>query len=136
MSQIIWLTEGQARAIHSKQLALFGGANGILDEGKLSSALARPKHLYTYNQQANPYELAASLGWGLVKNHPFVDGNKRTAFVVMAVFLKVNGIDLMVPETEVVPTMLALADGSMSELELGVWLSHGSRDTERAELHP
>ena len=69
MSQIIWITEGQARAIHSKQLALFGGANGILDEGKLSSALARPKHLYTYNQQANPYELAASLGWGLVKNH-------------------------------------------------------------------
>ena len=62
-----------------------------------------------------------------------VDGNKRTAFVVMAVFLKVNGIDLMVPETEVVTTMLALADGSMSELELGTWLSYG---TERAELHP
>lgn len=128
---MIWITERQARAIHSKQLALFGGAAGILDEGKLSSALARPKHLYTYHPDASLYELAASLGWGLVKNHPFVDGNKRTAFVVMAVFLKVNGVDLRVPETEVVTTMLALADGSMSESELVVWLSNGSLDTER-----
>jgi death-on-curing protein len=131
VSQIVWITERQARAIHSKQLALFGGASGILDEGKLSSALARPKHLYTYNREVSRYELAASLGWGLVKNHPFVDGNKRTAFVVMAVFLKVNGIDLQVSEAEVVTTMLALADGSMSELELMAWLSNGSRDTER-----
>jgi death-on-curing protein len=131
VSQIVWITERQARAIHSKQLALFGGASGILDEGKLSSALARPKHLYTYNREVNLYELAASLGWGLVKNHPFVDGNKRTALVVMAVFLKVNGIDLQVSETEVVTTMRALADGSMSELELVAWLSKGSRDTER-----
>lgn len=93
MSEIIWITERQARAIHSKQLALFGGAEGILDDGKLSSALARPRHIYTYNPNASLYELAAAIGWGLVKNHPFVNGNKRTAFVVMAAFLKVNGID-------------------------------------------
>lgn len=125
MSQIVWITEPQARAIHSKQLALFGGAAGILDPGNLSSALARPQHLYTYNREASLYELAASLGWGLVKNHPFVDGNKRTAFVVMAVFLKVNGIDLQVSEAAVVTTMLSLADGSMSEVDLTAWLQGG-----------
>lgn len=122
MTQIIWLTERQARAIHSQQLALFGGAEGILDGGKLSSALARPKHIYTYNPDTSLYELAAAYAWGLVKNHPFVDGNKRTAFVMMAVFLKVNGIDLIVPETEVVTVMLALAAGEMSEAQLSAWL--------------
>ncbi len=122
MSQIVWLTERQARAIHNQQLALFGGAAGILDGGKLSSALARPKHIYTYNTAPSLYELAAAYAWGLVKNHPFVDGNKRTAFVVMAVFLKVNGIDLIVPEAEVVTIMLALAAGEMSEAQLSAWL--------------
>jgi death-on-curing protein len=71
-------------------------------------------------------ELAAAIGWGLVKNHPFVDGNKRTAFVVMAVFLKVNGIDLIAPEVEVVRVMLALAAGSLSEQQLRNWLADNS----------
>ncbi|MGK7873159.1 MAG: type II toxin-antitoxin system death-on-curing family toxin [Xenococcaceae cyanobacterium] len=123
MSELIWITPRMARAIQSKQLALFGGSSGILDEGKLSSALARAKHLYTYQRDASLYELAATIGWGLVKNHPFVDGNKRTAFVVMAVFLKVNGIDLIVPEMEVVTVMLALAAGDLSEQQLSDWLS-------------
>ncbi len=126
MSQIIWISERQARAIHQQQIALFGGASGILDAGKLSSALARPKHIYNYNPNTNLYELASALGWGLVKNHPFVDGNKRTAFVVMAVFLKVNGIELIASEAEVVKVMLALASGKMSEKQLCMWLEENS----------
>ncbi len=117
-----------ARAIHSQQLALFGGAPGILDEGKLSSALARGKHLCTYQPDASLYELAAAIGWGLAKNHPFVDGNKRTAFVVMAVFLSVNGIDLIAPEVEVVTVMLALAAGELSEQQLSDWLADNSTE--------
>lgn len=131
MSQIIWITESQAKAIHNKPLALFGGASGILDEGKLSSALARPRHIQTYNSHASLYELAAAYAWGLVKNHPFVDGNKRTAFVVMAVFLKVNEIDLVVPETEVVVTMISLAAGEMTEEQLIAWLSKESYNLEK-----
>jgi death-on-curing protein len=122
VSEIIWISERAARAIHSQQLALFGGAEGILDPGKLSSALARPRHLHTYNPDASLYQLAAAYGWGLAKNHPFVDGNKRTAFVVMAAFLQVNGIELIAPEAEVVATMLAVAAGEMSEEQLGAWL--------------
>lgn len=128
MSHIIWITESQAKAIHNKQLTLFGGASGILDEVKLSSALARPRHIYTYNPNASLYDLAAAIAWGLVKNHPFVDGNKRTAFLVMAVFLKVNGIDLVIPEREVVVTMLSLAAGEMTEEQLISWLSKESND--------
>ncbi|EAZ88796.1 type II toxin-antitoxin system death-on-curing family toxin [Crocosphaera chwakensis] len=130
MREPIWITERMARAIHSQQLALFGGASGILDEGKLSSALARAKHLYTYQPDASLYELAAAIGWGVAKNHPFVDGNKRTAFVVMAVFLKVNGIDLTAPEVEVVTVMLALAAGELSEQQLSDWLRKNSTERE------
>ncbi|ELR97773.1 type II toxin-antitoxin system death-on-curing family toxin [Gloeocapsa sp. PCC 73106] len=122
MNQYLWISEAQARAIHRQQLDLFGGAPGILDAGKLSSALARPRHIYTYNPSFNIYQLAAAYAWGLVRNHPFVDGNKRCAFVIMAVFLKVNGIDLILREAEVVTTMLALASGEMSEEELAAWL--------------
>jgi death-on-curing protein len=88
--------------------------------------LARAKQFYTYQPDASLYELAAAIGWGLVKNHPFVDGNKRTAFVVMAVFLKVNGIDLIAPEVEVVRVMLALASGEFSEQQLRNWLADNS----------
>lgn len=118
MNNIIWITEQQVIAIHNQQLALFGGASGIIDQGKLSSSLARPKNLIIYNPHASLYQLGANYGWGLVKNHPFVDGNKRTAFVTMAVFLQVNGIDLILSENEVVRIMLAIASGTMSEDEL------------------
>ncbi len=123
----IWITERMAIAIHNQQIVLFGGVKGILDQGKLSSALARPKQLYTYQPDSSIYQLAATLGWGLANNHPFVDGNKRTAFVVMAVFLKVNEIDLIAHEVEVVNTMLALAAGTMSEEQLSVWLKSQSK---------
>ena len=118
MSQIIWITQRQALAIHQQQINLFGGSPGILDKGKLSSALARPKHLFTYQENANLYQLAAAYGWGIAKNHPFVDGNKRTAFVIMAVFLQVNGIELMLSDEQVVEIMLAVASSEISESEL------------------
>ena len=128
MSEIIWISERAARAIHRQQLAFFGGAEGILDPGKLASALARPRQIHNYNPTASLYLLAAAYGWGLTKNHPFVDGNKRTAFVVMAAFLQINGIELIAPETEVVITMLAVTAGEISEEELSSWL--------QAESHP
>ncbi len=122
MSQIVFINESQARVIHQQQLALFGGASGILDERKLSSALARARNIYSFNLDASLYDLAAALGWGVAKNHPFVDGNKRTAFVIMAVFLQVNGIKLMASEVDVVNTMLGVASGEISEKQLKVWL--------------
>ncbi len=127
MNQIIWITQGEAVAIHQQQIDLFGGSPGILDEGKLSSALARPKHLFTYQENTDLYQLGTAYGWGIVKNNPFVDGNKRTAFVIMAVFLEINGIDLILSDEQVVDIMLAVASGKISEAELCDRLKSGRR---------
>ena len=120
------LSLSEARAIHSEQLALFGGATGIIDEGKLESALFRPANIANYNPDATLYDLAAALGYGIAINHPFVDGNKRTAFIVMAVFLELNGSSLMAPEVEVVEIMFGVASGNITEPELSSWLERNS----------
>lgn len=120
------LSLSEARAIHSEQLALFGGATGIIDEGKLESALFRPANIANYNPSATLYDLAAALGYGIAINHPFVDGNKRTAFIVMAVFLELNGSFLMAPEVEVVEIMFGVASGNIAEPELSSWLERNS----------
>lgn len=114
----------EAKAIHEQQLALFGGTAGIIDEGKLESALFRPVNIANYNQSASLCNLAAALGYGIAINHPFLDGNKRTAFIVMAVFLELNGAYLMASEVEVVEIMLGIASGKVTEEELSSWLEH------------
>ena len=86
MKQIRFVTLAQALAIHEQQLSIFGGTTGIIDEGKLESALYRPENIVNYNPDANMCELAAALGYGIAINHPFLDGNTNTAFVVMAEF--------------------------------------------------
>ena len=88
MKQIKFVTLSQAKAIHEQQLSLFGGTTGIIDEGKLESTLYRPVNIVSYAPDATMCELAAALGYGIAINHPFVDGNKRTAFIVMAVFFR------------------------------------------------
>ncbi len=121
-----FISLAEARAIHSEQLALFGGATGIIDEGKLESALFRPANIANYNPDASVYDLAASLGYSIAINHPFLDGNKRTAFIVMAVFLELNGSSLVASEVEVVEMMLGVASGKVTERELSSWLERNS----------
>jgi len=122
VKQIKFVTLLQAKAIHEQQLSLFGGTTGIIDEGKLESALYRPVNIVNYNPDATMGELAAALGYGIAINHPFVDGNKRTAFIVMAVFLEINRIRLIASEVDVVNIMLGIATGTTSEEMLSDWL--------------
>ena len=117
-----WIKESIVLYIHDDQIANHGGSYGILNANLLALALARPRNLYGYKGATSLTRLAASYGYGLVKNHSFVDGNKRTAFQVMFAFLKINGLYLDAPEPEVVITMQQLAQGEISEEELAVWL--------------
>jgi death-on-curing protein len=108
-------------AVHEEQLAEHGGAAGVRDEGLFHSALARPQHLASYG---NPdvFDLAAAYGFGLARNHPFVDGNKRTAFVAVELFLVMNGHELQASDADCVMTMLALAAGELDEASFAAWL--------------
>lgn len=117
-----WITVEEAIALHNKIIERFGGSSGILDNGLLDSALARPQNLACYSSDASIFELAAAYGFGLTKNHCFVDGNKRTAFVVMTVFLLRNGYELVVPEPEAVSVMVSLAKSELSQEELATWI--------------
>ena len=99
-----------------------GGADGIRDLGLLESALARPENLFAYSEQAPSLsQLAASYAKGIVANHPFVDGNKRTAFLVSVTFLLLNGLKLTAPKEDRVLTFWSLADGSLAEEQLALW---------------
>lgn len=128
MSQIKFITLAQAKAIHDQQLTLFGGAVGIIDEGKLESALYRSTNIANYNPDASLCDLAAALGYGITINHPFLDGNKRTAFIVMAVFLAINQIELTATEMDVVEIMLGIASGETKEQELSSWLKQNTTE--------
>ena len=108
-------------AIHDEQLAMHGGSSGTRDAGLLASALDRPRKKWTY-ESAELAELAAAYGYGIARNHPFVDGNKRTSLLAIYTFLAVNGIDFMVPEAEAAAMMIALAAGEVSEDSLARWI--------------
>jgi death-on-curing protein len=114
-------------AIQSDQLREHGGLPGIRDENVLESALARPQQKWHYATQSDIATLAAAYGFGLVKNHPYRDGNKRIAFLAMVTFLGMNGRDLEASDADVVTEMLALAAGRVSEEELADWLRRHSR---------
>jgi death on curing protein len=123
-----WIRDDVVIAIHRRQLAEHGGSEGIRDLGLLASALARPKNLLSYAEGGPDLSrLAACYAWGLIRNHPFVDGNKRTAYVVCRTFLKLNGLDLNASQEEKYLTFLQLAEGLLSEEELAGWIrSHVS----------
>jgi death on curing protein len=116
-----WLTYEQVIAIHSRQLRRFGGAAGLRDEGLLRSALERPLNKWHYEQAQLP-ELAAAYGFGLAKNHAFVDGNKRIAFMSMLVFLRKNDVRFAPDPAEATAMMMSLAAGEVSEESLGRWI--------------
>jgi death-on-curing protein len=117
----LWITYKQAIAIHSKQLRRFGGAPGLRDEGMLRSALERPVNKWTYEQAPLP-ELAAAYAFGLAKNHAFVDGNKRIAFMAMMTFLHKNGVVFEPDPAQSTVIVLALAAGEVSEEGLTRWI--------------
>lgn len=117
----VWLNAQVLRAVHEEQLAEHGGGSGVRDEGLFESAVNRPLNLLAYGQP-DAAALAAAYGFGLARNHPFVDGNKRTAFVAVELFLALNGWDLLADDAQCVLTMLALAAGDLGEDEFAHWL--------------
>lgn len=121
MTEPRWLTLEQIKVAHERQLARFGGPAGIRDEGALVSAMMRPVNRWHYEQADLP-ELAAAYAFGLARNHPFVDGNKRVAFVAMMLFLRKNGIRFSPPPADATAIMLALAAGQVNEAGLTRWI--------------
>src|SRR5947209_7321204 len=119
----LWISYEQAIAIHSRQLRRFGGAPGLRDEGMLRSALERPVNKWSYEQAPLP-ELAAAYAFGLAKNHAFVDGNKRIAFMAMMTFLRRNGIAFAPDPAQATAMILALAAGQVSQQSLARWVRH------------
>jgi len=117
----VWLEISVLRAVHEEQLAEHGGAVGLRDAGLLESALARPMQLAAYGEP-DVAALAAAYGFGLAGNHPFIDGNKRTAFVAVELFLSLNGWELAADDTDCVLRMLSLAAGELSEAAFADWL--------------
>jgi death-on-curing protein len=120
----IWIRQDAVLAMHEESLMLHGGPEGVRDLGLLESALARPKNLLAYSEQAPSLaQLAAAYAKGIVANHPFVDGNKRTGFIVSVTFLRLIGIELTAPKEDRVLTFWKLAAGDLTEEELALWFA-------------
>lgn len=126
MTEPRWVLDEVVVSVHRMLIAEHGGGSGIRDKGLLESALARPRHRFSYEPQSMIFELAAAYGFGLAKNHPFVDGNKRAALAVAAIFLELNGFSLVAPEPEAVIVIEQLATGDLSESELAKWIGDSS----------
>ena len=121
MSEPRWITTSQAIRIHAEQLAIFGGPAGIRDQGMLESALGRPQNKWSYGE-SDLAVLAAAYACGSARNHPFVDGNKRAAFMVMTVFLLKNGVNFAPAEAHATEAILGLAAGEVDEDGLSRWI--------------
>ena len=120
---VVWVREDVVLAVHLRQLAEHGGGEGIRDEGLLQSALARPQNLLAYGDPPPDLaSLAAAYAYGIARNHPFIDGNKRMALIVARLFLLLNGIDLVATQEEKYSTFLALAAGELSEEDVANWV--------------
>jgi death on curing protein len=117
-----WISRVMADAIHTDIVRSLGGAHGVRDAALIDSALGRARNRFAYSETADLAEFAAASGFGIAKNHGYVDGNKRTAYLVMYAFLKVNGYSIDAAEAEVVDVMIGVADDSISEEQLAVWL--------------
>ena len=126
MKEPVWVLRETVLTLHEQLLAEFGGSAGIRDDGLLDSALARPQNLLAYGKPSR-FDLAASYGFGLVKNHPFVDGNKRIGFTVAVLFLELNGCLLQATEADAVVRTLALAAGRMTKADYSEWLKANSK---------
>jgi death-on-curing protein len=123
----LWIETSAVVVIHDRQLALHGGGVGVRDQGLLESALARPRQHYTCANSPDVVEMAALYTAGIVRNHPFIDGNKRTGFVVGVLFLELNGFDFKASEEDATQAMFGLAAGSLDESGYVGWLRENSR---------
>ena len=121
-----WLDKQLILAVHDEQLAEHGGLSGVRDDGLLESAMARPEHLAAYGEP-DVAELAASYGYGIARNHPFIDGNKRTAFVAALLFLAFNYYSLQALDADKVIVMLKVAAGELTEAEFATWIRNNSK---------
>lgn len=130
MKRWIWLDAADVTAYHAEQIAEHGGSPGLRDRGLLESALARPHNLAAYGEPT-AFDLAAAYAFGIAKNHPFVDGNKRVAFVASITFLELNGWQFVAAEEDAAMAFLALAGGKMSEREITRWMEANSRKAAR-----
>ena len=127
MTEPIWIDERDAMALHDRLLALHGGAAGLRDEGFLLSALARPTQHFAYGAETETVQLTAIYTGGVVKIHPFIDGNKRTGFVLGILFLELNGFMFTASEADAAQAVLALASGGLDEVEYAAFLTANSR---------
>lgn len=117
-----WVAKQAVLLLHAESLNAFGGAAGVRDDGLLESALARPVNLFAYEGVTDRCRLATSYAGGIVRNHPFVDGNKRAAFAACGIFLKLNGLDLTAPQPIATAAVLDLAAGDLPEDAFAAWL--------------
>jgi death-on-curing protein len=128
MQEPVWIREIEVLALHNRLLSQFGGSEGIRDAALLDSALARPKNRYAYAEAPLTLaELAAAYAYGICKNHPFVDGNKRTALAVAMIFSEFNGAEVNATQEDAYLTFLGLAAGSVSENELVAWFAEHTK---------
>lgn len=126
MKEPVWVFREVVFMLHEQSLAQFGGLAGVRDEGLLDSALGKPLNLFAYGKPTL-FDLAASYGYGIVKNHPFIDGNKRTGFIVAVTFLELNGLHFAASEVDATVCTLALATGEMSEAAYSAWLKANTK---------
>ncbi len=118
----VWIDARAILFLHNESLAMFGGTSGLRDAGLLESALVRPVNQHLYKPECDPAEMAAAYAFGLAKNHPFVDGNKRTAFLALGLFLTVNEWRLETTQIDAIETMMSRARGTLDESALAAWI--------------
>ena len=127
MNEPVWIEERDALAVHDRLIGLDGGAAGVRDSGLLKSALARPQQLHAYGDKPSIIDMAAAYTAGIVRNHPFVDGNKRTGFVVGVLFLEMNGYRFIAAEEAAAQAVLNLAAGTLDETAFAMWMRANAR---------
>jgi len=122
MKEPRWIDQRALLLLHSASLAEHGGLEGVRDEGLLESALNRPRNKFSYESEHDTFDLAAAYGFGLAKNHPLHDGNKRIAFLAVGLFLAINGYELVADQMDAIKTMLSLAAGQLTERSFADWV--------------
>ena len=123
----LWIEERDVLAIHDRLLALHGGATGVRDRDLLESALARPRQHHSYAKTSDVVEMAALYTAGIVRNHPFIEGNKRTGFVIDVLFLELHGFDFTASEADATQAVMALASGTLDEAAFTAWLRENAK---------
>lgn len=126
----VWINHEVVTAIHQRQIAEHGGIDGIRDKALLESALSKPLNRYSYdNPPPSIAQMAASYAYGIIKNHPFIDGNKRTSFVICMLFLQLNGLKCNAAKEDTYKVFISLASGGISEEEFAAWIAANSQPT-------